>query len=969
MYSSVPVSTLAALPTAGGMAFYIAGANTGGVERVEMRGTTVLSDTLIPTPNSPRTCAANWVTGQVVCPSFTVPNPPQVYLLSGKQLTATLTDGATGDVTTSGISDQSGGVVIDASRNLAVLSVGLNLGSIAATGEGGGYQLLDLNTNTFSTPVPVGTNPILPAKGDMATSENMALDPVRQLILSANEQGDYQIGQYSSVSSPLALYDNVHMKVDLSPNDGAFFDGTAVDVTTGIALASDEYQDSTNEPFLVVVDTKQKSLTAGSPNGTWTAPFSVQHFNELPPALLQAMMTVVPGTHLALLTSELASQNETAVTVVRLPSYAGCGTPAVVDWVSIIQNVSSPVVPYFQADGPHGLSGYVDPNTGRAMVALRAASLTEALVLADLEAILAAPRSAAHVLDPTYDLYGSGALLAVNRTSACPGANLNGDPNNCGTCGHVCAGGANAIPACNGGACTYTCDTGFADCNGLAADGCEVNLESDPGHCGSCTTSCAVTNGARACVEGACGSIVCNAGFANCDGQTFNGCETTGHCTAPTVTLTAPPTTVAVGTTIDLAATAQPGSSLPLTYAWTELSGPANGMTFGSPAALTTTAEFLLPGTYVIQLEATDGVTTSTAQATVQAELVNHAPVVNAGAPQAITAPTMTAALQGSVTDDALPSGATLASTWSLVSGPAAVTIATPKQTGLAEPGPVSIGTQVTFAFPGVYTFELDVSDSDLVGSAQTTVTVNAPATVTGVAPVVSFPSGLDGQTLTQPTPITASVSDGSWVLEYRLGGRDDVTTAYSVLASGTGARTNAVLGTFDTTLLLNGIYTLRLSSESTAGTTSVSVAVAVDGRMKVGNFTLAFTDLDVAVAGLPLQLVRTYDSRDKRKGDFGVGWNLAVKDVRVEKAGKTGAYWNTYVDSSGFFTQICLTPTQSAAITITFPSGREYRFTPAQLCTPLEIPDPSNLKPGFRVRRGSDAAARSTPRTHHAGI
>jgi hypothetical protein len=54
----------------------------------------------------------------------------------------------------------------------------------------------------------------------------------------------------------------------------------------------------------------------------------------------------------------------------------------------------------------------------------------------------------------------------------------------------------------------------------------------------------------------------------------------------------------------------------------------------------------------------------------------------------------------------------------------------------------------------------------------------------------------------------------------------------------------------------------------------------------------LAFNDLSVSLAGLPIQVSRSYDSRDKRKGDFGVGWTLGIKNVRLEKSGIIGKAW-----------------------------------------------------------------------------
>lgn len=60
----------------------------------------------------------------------------------------------------------------------------------------------------------------------------------------------------------------------------------------------------------------------------------------------------------------------------------------------------------------------------------------------------------------------------------------------------------NATTACSGGACTITaCNTGFANCTGGAADGCESDLTS-PSTCGSCDDAC--TSGFL-CLSGFCG--------------------------------------------------------------------------------------------------------------------------------------------------------------------------------------------------------------------------------------------------------------------------------------------------------------------------------------------------------------------------------------------------------------------------------------------------------------------------------
>ncbi len=106
-------------------------------------------------------------------------------------------------------------------------------------------------------------------------------------------------------------------------------------------------------------------------------------------------------------------------------------------------------------------------------------------------------------------------------------ANLTTDVSSCGACGNACAL-PNAAPACVAGTCAIgACNAGFADCDGVAANGCETNLQSDAGHCGACSTACSFAHGSAVCTMGSCALGTCDAGFANCDGNAANGCETT----------------------------------------------------------------------------------------------------------------------------------------------------------------------------------------------------------------------------------------------------------------------------------------------------------------------------------------------------------------------------------------------------------------------------------------------------------
>ena len=202
----------------------------------------------------------------------------------------------------------------------------------------------------------------------------------------------------------------------------------------------------------------------------------------------------------------------------------------------------------------------------------------------------------------------TGVLTCVNNYADCDGKLANGCEVNllnsnahCGQCSrtgndHSC----DAAQMCNGGKCETSCSdgltpckgicldlpanhvescsesgivcqSGFADCDKIISNGCEVDTRSDIQNCGACSTTvdphacldgsvCAnskcetsCSSGTKAC-QGICldfglnhvascdgGTIVCQGGYENCDGKVANGCEINkqsdtmncGGCTTP----------------------------------------------------------------------------------------------------------------------------------------------------------------------------------------------------------------------------------------------------------------------------------------------------------------------------------------------------------------------------------------------------------------------------------------------------
>ncbi|MDV6032260.1 MAG: hypothetical protein F9B45_19665 [Phycisphaera sp. RhM] len=101
-------------------------------------------------------------------------------------------------------------------------------------------------------------------------------------------------------------------------------------------------------------------------------------------------------------------------------------------------------------------------------------------------------------------------------------------------------------------------------------------------------------------------------------------------------------------------------------------------------------------------------------------------------------------------------------------------------------------------------------------------------------------------------------------------------------IARGTQSVNDGVLGRIDPTLLPNGEYFLRLHAIDTGGNESeTQTVISVVGDLKVGNFTLSFTDVSVPVSGIPVVVGRTYDSLNaSRDGELGFGWQLDLRQV-----------------------------------------------------------------------------------------
>ena len=355
-----------------------------------------------------------------------------------------------------------------------------------------------------------------------------------------------------------------------------------------------------------------------------------------------------------------------------------------------------------------------------------------------------------------------------------------------------------------------------------------------------------------------------------------------------------------------------------LLVSWSKTAG-AGEVIFLNPNEGATTVAFGAAGSYILRLTVSDGQYTAWDEVAIVVNPENggggenQAPVVIVGADQTIGV-SQTAILEAlSITDDGLPVGAVYTSVWTKISGPGNVNFSNPNDTA----------TYATFSQLGTYVIRLTVSDSQLSGSDEMTVIVVADQQVPGVE--ILTPD--DGVSLTGPTQVTGTVSGGAWKLEYSLTDTNIPSQrVWTRFAEGTGDASGN-LGTLDTTLMLNGLYDIRLSATNQSGQTSSDIiSVSVERNLKIGHFTVSFEDMNVPMMGLPIQVIRTYDSRDKRTGDFGVGWTLGIRNVRVEKNNVLGLRWYQ-TRSNTFIPQYCIEPTRPHIVTVTMPDGKVNKF------------------------------------------
>ncbi len=247
----------------------------------------------------------------------------------------------------------------------------------------------------------------------------------------------------------------------------------------------------------------------------------------------------------------------------------------------------------------------------------------------------------------------------------------------------------------------------------------------------------------------------------------------------------------------------------------------------------------------------------------------------------------------------------TLSSPRVAIGSPVVITVQVMDDVGIAHLAltingqPVTLSEQGTAIFtpdaPGQLNVVATATDAaGNVGQGNALLRAFDPADTDG--PLVEITSPSDGTVVTRITEVFGTVSDAnllSYRVEYARADLVDVNdpTAddpdWKLIVESSTSVVNDTLGAFDPTMLLNDSYVVRVIAEDSSGNlTARTVALSIDGDLKLGEFAISFVDLAVPVAGIPITVRRTYDTRQAgESGDFGFGWTLDLQNGQVRES------------------------------------------------------------------------------------
>ncbi|WP_242034769.1 Ig-like domain-containing protein [Microcystis flos-aquae] len=149
----------------------------------------------------------------------------------------------------------------------------------------------------------------------------------------------------------------------------------------------------------------------------------------------------------------------------------------------------------------------------------------------------------------------------------------------------------------------------------------------------------------------------------------------------------------------------------------------------------------------------------------------------------------------------------------------------------------------------------------------------------------------------------------------------------YTLLTKGTQNITNQQVANLDPRLLANGSYLIKITAFDFSGNGNVQgVILNVTGQNKPGDFSLEYTDLSIPLTGIPIEIVRRYNSLESAsQGDFGYGWDLGLQDAKIVESSPDG---RDLSEANSDFFGTSNTFSVGTRVTLNTPDGRRVGFT-----------------------------------------
>jgi len=227
----------------------------------------------------------------------------------------------------------------------------------------------------------------------------------------------------------------------------------------------------------------------------------------------------------------------------------------------------------------------------------------------------------------------------------------------------------------------------------------------------------------------------------------------------------------------------------------------------------------------------------------------------------------------------------------------------------------------------GLYT--VTASAEDGVGNVATAVAYfRARGAIDNGPPVVALLAPADDTVILAQSAVVGTATDDDFAF-YTLEAKPADGATYAEFARGFTVAVSETVGTLTAGMFLPGLHDIRLCAEDSWGNRACTPARRYDFASQVappGVMRFGALDAEAAAAGIPLRISRVYDSRNKVRGDFGIGWRMDVSEVRLYANRFMGNDWQQ-VFIPGVPVAYGLAASADHRVTAVLPDGTIHRF------------------------------------------